>query len=77
MDYDTELDTTGVECPVPVIMITKRIKSLDAGQVLKVISDSENIEEKMAVWADTTGNQLLGVEQIDSKFISYQAITTQ
>lgn len=71
MDFDVELDTLGLECPVPVIKTAKRIKDLDAGQVLKVISDSESIEEKLLIWTDTTGNEFLGVEEVGETFICY------
>jgi tRNA 2-thiouridine synthesizing protein A len=36
---DEELDATGLLCPLPVLKARKRLKSLDAGAVLRVTAD--------------------------------------
>ena len=71
MDFDFELDTLGLQCPVPIIKTAKKMKELEAGQVLKIISDDEGIKEDMPAWAETTGNEFLGVEENDGTFVCY------
>ena len=39
MKYDDELDATGLLCPLPVLKIRKRLKSLETNQIVKVIAD--------------------------------------
>lgn len=39
MDYDADLDATGLLCPLPVLKARKRLKALEAGQVLRVLAD--------------------------------------
>ena len=39
MNYDDELDATGLLCPLPVLKIRKRLKSLATKQIVKVIAD--------------------------------------
>jgi len=39
MEFDAEIDATGLLCPLPVLRARKRLKSLGSGQVLKVLAD--------------------------------------
>ncbi|PIB24935.1 preprotein translocase subunit TatB [Amylibacter kogurei] len=39
MDYDAELDATGLLCPLPVLRARKRLMALDSGQVLRMLAD--------------------------------------
>jgi tRNA 2-thiouridine synthesizing protein A len=36
MDYDADLDTTGLLCPLPVLKARKRLSTLASGQVLRM-----------------------------------------
>ena len=36
-DFDKELDTSGLNCPLPIIKAKKEINGMDAGQTLKII----------------------------------------
>ena len=47
----------------PIIMTSKKIKELTLGQVLEVVSDDEGIKKDMPAWCDTTGHQMLGLEE--------------
>ena len=37
-DFDKELDTSGLNCPLPIIKAKKEINTMESGQVLHVIS---------------------------------------
>ena len=39
MDFDDEIDARSLLCPLPVLKARKRLKSMGAGQVLKLIAD--------------------------------------
>jgi len=39
MTYDQEIDTTGLKCPLPVLRARKRLKSMQSGQLLRIIAD--------------------------------------
>lgn len=39
MNIDKELDTLGLRCPEPIMMVRKTIRELSAGQILHVIAD--------------------------------------
>lgn len=56
---DRLLDARGLLCPMPVVKAAKEIKSLDAGQVLKVIATDRGAIADFPAWASDTGNPLL------------------
>lgn len=37
-NFDTELDTSGLSCPMPVMKAKKALKDMSAGQVLHLIA---------------------------------------
>ncbi|MFO0775417.1 MAG: sulfurtransferase TusA family protein [Nitrospiraceae bacterium] len=63
LQSDVTLDTLGYFCPMPIIMTSKKIKELTVGQVLQVISDDEGIKKDMPAWCQTTGHQMVGLEE--------------
>ncbi|HOO97663.1 MAG TPA: sulfurtransferase TusA family protein [Caldisericia bacterium] len=77
MDFDVELDTLGKQCPIPIVKTAKKMKELEVGQVLRVLSDDEGIKEDMPAWANTTGNEFLGIEEEDGMYICYVKKVTQ
>jgi tRNA 2-thiouridine synthesizing protein A len=64
---DVKLDTLGYFCPMPIIMTSKKIKELALGQVLEVVSDDEGIKNDMPVWCESTGHQMVGLEEEQAK----------
>ncbi|MCP9440052.1 MAG: sulfurtransferase TusA family protein [Nitrospira sp.] len=63
MHSDVTLDTLGYFCPMPIILTSKKIKELAVGQVLEVLSDDEGIKKDMPAWCETTGHELVGMEE--------------
>ena len=64
---DVKLDTLGYFCPMPIIMTSKKIKELVPGQVLEVVSDDEGIKKDMPAWCQTTGHEMIGLEEEGSE----------
>lgn len=63
MQADIKLDTLGYFCPMPIILTSKKIKELSQGQVLEVLSDDEGIKKDMPAWCESTGHQMVGMEE--------------
>lgn len=60
---DVQLDTLGLFCPMPIIKTSIKIKELTLGQVLEVVSDDEGIKKDMPAWCQTTGQEMVGLEE--------------
>lgn len=58
---DHTLDTIGLYCPVPIVKTAERIKLLEAGSVLEVLSDDGGIEADLPAWCKAYGHEYLGL----------------
>jgi len=63
MKADSTLDCFGLLCPMPIVKTAAKIRELEPGQVLEVVSTDEGIKEDMPAWCKATGHEFLGVEQ--------------
>lgn len=59
METDHTLDTVGTFCPVPIIETARKIKELQIGETLVVLSDDAGIVTDMPNWCTMTGNEFL------------------
>ena len=71
MEADKNLDCVGLYCPMPIIKTAKKIKELNVGEVLEVVADDKGIKMDMLAWCETTGHELLGVEEGDGEIKVY------
>ena len=71
MKADHKLDCVGLYCPMPIYETSVKIKELKKGEVLEVIADDQGIKKDMPAWAETTGNELLGIEEEGGEIRSY------
>jgi tRNA 2-thiouridine synthesizing protein A len=63
MDTTKELDTRGLNCPLPILKAKKALADMVSGQLLKVISTDPGSVRDFQAFARQTGNDL--VEQTD------------
>jgi len=59
MDFDQELDTRGLLCPIPILKTKVAMDELRPGQVLKVVSTDPGSVRDMEAFARQTRNPLL------------------
>ena len=71
MKADETLDCIGLYCPIPIANTANKLKELEKGQVLEVLSDDEGIKEDMPAWCKVTGNELLGIEEEAGQYKVY------
>lgn len=68
---DVTLDTLGLFCPMPIIMTSKKIKQMEVGQILEVLSDDEGIKKDMPAWCKSTGHECIDLLQEGNVFKAY------
>jgi TusA-related sulfurtransferase len=54
------LDTVGLYCPVPIIKTAARVRRMEVGEILEVLSDDRVILVDMPAWCRSTGHEYLG-----------------
>ncbi len=59
------LDARGLLCPMPVVKAAKEMRSLEDGDVLKILATDRGAIADFPAWADDTGNELLVWHQED------------
>ncbi|BAN34640.1 response regulator SirA [Sulfuricella sp. T08] len=68
MNFDKELDASGLNCPLPILRTKKALAELTAGQVLKVIATDPGSVKDMQAFAKQTGNELLSSAEAGGKY---------
>ena len=69
MQIDQELDTRGLNCPLPILKAKKALNGMQSGQLLKVISTDQGSLRDFAAFAKQTGNELLEQQTVGNEFI--------
>lgn len=57
--FDSELDASGLTCPLPILRTKKALSTLQSGQVLKVITTDPHAKDDFQAFAEQSGNVLL------------------
>jgi tRNA 2-thiouridine synthesizing protein A len=69
MNIDKEIDTRGLNCPLPILKAKKALAELVSGQTLKVVAtDSGSIRDFQA-FAKQTGNELIDQQTVGDEYI--------
>ena len=69
MLIDQELDTRGLNCPLPILKAKKALTGMQSGQLLKVISTDQGSLRDFAAFAKQPGNELLEQQTVGNEFI--------
>ncbi|MFD1259919.1 sulfurtransferase TusA family protein [Entomomonas asaccharolytica] len=63
-----ELDTSGLNCPLPLLKAKQALAALDSGDVLKVIATDAGSQRDFRSFAKLSGNQLLHEEVVEQSY---------
>lgn len=66
--YDNRLDTLGLRCPEPVMMIRNAIRAMSAGQILLVIADDPATTRDVPKFCHFMGHSLLAQQTAQAPF---------
>ena len=69
MHIDRELDTRGLNCPLPILKAKKALADMGSGQTLKVVSTDAGSTRDFQAFAKQTGNELIHQETLGDEFI--------
>jgi TusA-related sulfurtransferase len=69
MHIDKEIDTRGLNCPLPILKAKKALSELQSGQTLKVIATDGGSIRDFQAFAKQTGNELLEQQTLDTTFV--------
>lgn len=65
IEYQTELDTTGLFCPEPLFEVRNLSENVEVGQCFKVLADDPAADEDLHRWAKRTGVEVIDFRDED------------
>ena len=65
---DMELDTKGMNCPMPILKAKKAMNELAAGGLLKVLATDPGSVEDFSAFCRTGGHELVETSEADGVF---------
>jgi tRNA 2-thiouridine synthesizing protein A len=68
MHADKELDTRGLNCPLPILRTKKALSDISSGQVLKVVATDPGSVKDFETFSRQTGHALLQHAEANGEF---------
>lgn len=69
METNKEIDTRGLNCPLPILKAKKALAGMASGQVLKVICTDAGSVRDFQAFARQTGNELVEQQTVGEEYI--------
>jgi TusA-related sulfurtransferase len=71
MDIARELDTRGLNCPLPILKAKKALADMTTGQILKVVATDPGSVRDFQAFARQTGNELVDQKTLPNAEIEH------
>lgn len=65
------VDARGAACPGPLMDLIGKIRSVESGDVVLLLSDNEQSLTDVTEWSEEAGNELLAVEELEDRYEFY------
>ncbi|MFN3302206.1 MAG: sulfurtransferase TusA family protein [Roseateles sp.] len=69
MDVQREIDTRGLNCPLPILKAKKALAEMQSGELLRVVATDPGSLRDFQAFARQTGNELVQQETVGTEFI--------
>jgi TusA-related sulfurtransferase len=69
MDVQREIDTRGLNCPLPILKAKKALAEMNSGELLRVVATDPGSMRDFQAFARQTGNELVEQETAGAEFI--------
>ena len=69
METNKEIDTRGLNCPLPILKAKKALADMASGQLLKVLATDSGSLRDFQAGATHTGNELVEQQTVGAEYI--------
>ena len=69
METNKEIDTRGLNCPLPILKAKKALADMASGQLLKVLATDTGSLRDFQAFAKQTGNELVEQQTVGAEYI--------
>ncbi|MCH4564923.1 MULTISPECIES: sulfurtransferase TusA [Halomonas] len=70
-DYQAELDTTGLYCPEPIMLMHNKVRDMRAGEVLKVVASDPATTRDVPRFCSFLGHELVHQQELDGCYLYF------
>jgi tRNA 2-thiouridine synthesizing protein A len=71
IEFNVEVDASGLMCPLPLLRLKKALTALSSGDVVKVIATDPAAHLDFGVYVDQTGHQMIEIVMHSNTQIFY------
>ncbi|MEZ0324105.1 MAG: sulfurtransferase TusA family protein [Hydrogenothermaceae bacterium] len=64
------VDTRGLFCPLPLTLISKKLKEIPVGEKIKVLADDKAFKKDIEIWSFETGNKLIEFKEENGYYVA-------
>ncbi len=68
VDIDVELDCKGMYCPMPIVKLKKATKTMESGQLLKLVATDPGSVRDVPAWAGKTGAKIIETSESNGEY---------
>ena len=69
METNKEIDTRGLNCPLPILKAKKALADMASGQLHKVLATDSGSLRDFQAFAKQTGNELVEQQTVGAEYI--------
>ena len=70
MNIDKEIDTRGLNCPLPILKAKKALAEMSSGDLLRVVATDGGSVRDFQAFAKQTGNELVSQQTVGGDHFS-------
>ena len=71
MEAQKELDTRGLNCPLPILKAKKALADMASGEILKIVATDPGSMRDFQAFARQTGNELLEQTSANDEYVHF------
>ncbi|MGC9007182.1 MAG: sulfurtransferase TusA family protein [Sulfurihydrogenibium sp.] len=64
------VDTRGLFCPLPLTLVSRKLKEIPVGARLKVLADDKAFKKDIEIWSFETGNKLIEFKEENNYYVA-------
>ena len=71
MQAQKELDTRGLNCPLPILKAKKALADMASGEILKIVATDPGSMRDFQAFARQTGNELVEQSSANDEYVHF------
>ncbi|MCE8014466.1 sulfurtransferase TusA [Halomonas sp. MCCC 1A17488] len=69
--HQAELDTTGLYCPEPIMLMHNKVRDMQPGEILKVIATDPATTRDVPKFCSFLGHELISQQESDGQYLYF------